>query len=80
MKKVNVKVNNKIVQLKEEEKLVTKFIIAFRKRKILIYHITEFSAIPWSLFRPDCTMLLDTSKITVMQEIKKQLKAIEVTM
>ena len=34
-KKVNVKVNNKVVQLKEEKTLMTKFILASRKQKYI---------------------------------------------
>ena len=73
-KKVNVKVN-KLVQLKEEKKLMTKFIIASRKREDInlpyYFGTNKFSVIPRSLFRPDGTMLLDTDKSTVMHEIEK---------
>ena len=79
MKKVNVKVNNKVVQLKEEKKLMTKFIIASRKREDIdlpyYFGTNEFSVIPRSLFRPDGTMLLDTDKSTVMHEIEKAIES-----
>ena len=77
-KKVNVKVNNKVVQLKEEKKLMTKFIIASRKREDIdlqyYFDTYEFSVIPNSLFRPDSTMLLDTDKSTVMHEIENAIE------
>ena len=78
-KKVNVKVNNKVVQLKEEKKLMTKFIIASRKREDIdlpyYFGTNKFSVIPRSLFRPDGTMLLDTDKSTVMHEIEKAIES-----
>ena len=78
-KKVNVKVNNKVVQLKEEKKLMTKFIIASRKQEDIdlpYYFCTyEFSVIPCSLFQPDGTLLLDTDKSTVMYKIEKAIES-----
>ena len=51
-KKVNVKVNNKVVQLKKEKKFMIKFIIASRKQEDidLPYHFGkyEFSVTPCS--------------------------------
>ena len=78
-KKVNVKVNNKVVQLKEEKKLMAKFIIASRKQEDidLPYYFGkyELSVIPRSLFRPDGTVLLDTDKSNVMHEIEKAIES-----
>ena len=74
-KKINVKVNNKVVQLKKEKKFMIKFIIASRKQEDidLPYYFGkyEFSVTPCSLFRPDGTVLLDTDKSTVMHETGK---------
>ena len=78
-KKINVKVNNKVVQLKKEKKFMTKFIIASRKQEDidLPYYFGkyEFSVTPCSLFRPDGTVLLDTDKSTVMHEIEKAIES-----
>ena len=78
-KKVHVKVNNKVVQVKEEKKLMTKFIIASRKWEDIdlpyCFGTYKFSVIPRSLFRPDGTMLLDTDKSAVMHEIEKTIES-----
>ena len=78
-RKVSVKVNNKVVQVNEEKKLMTKFIVASRKWEDidLPYYFGryEFSVIPRSLFRPDGTMLLDIDKSTVMHKIEKAVES-----
>ena len=78
-KKVNAKVNNKVVQLKEEKTLMTKFIIISTKREDIdlpyYFGTYHFSLIPHSLFPPDGTMLLDTDKSTVMHKIEKAIES-----
>ena len=58
---------------------MTKFIIASRKQEDIdlpyYFGTYEFSVIPWSLFQPDGTLLLDTDKSTVMHKIEKAIES-----
>ena len=65
-KRVQMKINDKIMQLKEEKQLMTKFIVASRTRDDidLPHHFGkyEFSVVQRSLFRQDGSLILGTDK------------------
>ena len=70
-----VKLKNKIVTLKEERRLLTRFLIAYKERPEidLPSHIGryEFSVVPRSMFHSDGSMIFASDKSSLMHEIKK---------
>ena len=75
VKKSTVKLQEKIITLKEERKLLTRLTIASRLRPEinLAFYIGnfEFSAVPRSLFARDGGMHLSSDKSVVIHEIEK---------
>lgn len=73
-KRVNVKLKDRVIALKEDRKLMIRFIIASRKRpeRDLEKYIGqyEFSVVPRSLFSSDGKLLLGSDKSTVMHRIE----------
>ena len=74
-KTTKVKLQDRIVTLKEDRRLMIRFIIASRKRPEMNLEKYigdfEFSVVPRSLFTSDGKLLLETSKSAVMHEIKE---------
>ena len=77
-KTVQMKINDKVIQLKEEKQLMSKFVVASRSRDEidLPYYFGkyEFSVVPRSLFRQDGSLILGTDKSAVMHEIEQLIK------
>jgi hypothetical protein len=73
-KSIKSKVGEKVVQLKEEKTLLTRFLIAARKRPELdLEHCIgnfEFSVVPKSLFTSDGQPLMCTDKSVVIHQIE----------
>ena len=76
-KSFKTKVDDKIVEIKEEKRLLAKFVIASRKRDDIdlpaYFGRFEFTVVPRSMFRQDGSLLLGTDKATVMHEIEKMI-------
>ena len=74
-KKVTLQLNKKIVRIKEERKLMSRFIIAARTRQdIDLTHYLgeyEFSVVPQSLFSSDGSLHQTADKSTVARELHK---------
>ena len=74
-KKVTLQLNKKIVRIKEERKLMSRFIIAARTRQdIDLAHYLgeyEFSVVPQSLFSSDGSLHQTADKSTVARELHK---------
>ena len=70
-----VKLKDKIVTLKEERRLLTRFLIAYKERPEvdLPSHIGryEFSVVPRSMFHSDGSMSFASDKSSLMHEIEK---------
>ena len=75
---VKVKLKDKVATLREERRLLTRFLMAYRERPEvdLPTHLGEyeFSVVPRSMFNSDGRMLLATDKSSVMHEIEKMLE------
>lgn len=75
-KTYNMKIADKIIQLKDEKRLMTKFIVASRRREDidLPYYFGkyEFAVVPRSLFQPDGSLLL--GNVTFLLYITKPCK------
>ena len=67
------KIQNKVIQLKEEKTLLTRFLITARKRQeIDLPHFIgnfEFTVVPKSLFSPDGEYLLSKDKASILHAI-----------
>ena len=76
-KSYKTKVDDKIVEIKEEKRLLTKFVIASRRRGDIdlpaYFGRFEFTVVPRSMFRPDGSLLLGTDKATVMHKIENMI-------
>ncbi len=77
-----IQAGNKIIQLKEERTLMSRFLIAARKRPELDLEEAignyEFSVVPKSLFATDGSPLPSTDKSNVMKEIELLIEQPEV--
>ena len=76
-KSFKTKVDDKIVEIKEEKRLLAKFVIASRRRDDIdlpaYFGRFEFTVVPRSMFRQDGSLLLGTDKATVMHEIENMI-------
>ena len=74
VKTVAVKINYQLVQVKEEHKLISRFLIVCRTRHdidLLSYlGDYEFSVVPRSLFTPDGQLYKSTDKSVILNEIE----------
>ena len=74
VKIIKVKLKDKVVQLKEERNLMSRFIIASRVRNEInlpdIFGKYEFSVVPLSMFSADGNLLYCTDKALVMGQIE----------
>ena len=74
-KQVTIQVNKQLVNIKEERKLMTRFVIASRSRpdidlpKYLVMY--EFSVVPRALFTPDGFLHQTNDKSSIASEIRK---------
>lgn len=77
-KEINRKIGEKVIQLKEEKSLLSRFLIASRKRPELdLEHCLgnfEFSVVPKSLFSNDGEPLISTDKYVILHHIEDMLK------
>ena len=78
-KSINKKVGEKIINLKEEKTLLSRFLIAARKRPELDLKFSlgnfEFSVVPKSLFTTDGQLLHSTDKSKVLHHIEDMANA-----
>ena len=74
----------KITEIKEEKKLLTKIVVASRSRNDIdlaaYLGAYEFTNVPRSMFRPDGSLLLGTDKSSILHEIENQIKITENSM
>ena len=74
-KTTHVQLKEKVVELKEEKRLMTQFIVASRSREDIdlphIFGNHEFSVVPRSMFSTDGCLLLGSDKSTVLHRIEE---------
>ena len=79
-KTAKVQLSDCLITLKEERRLFTRFMIAFRERReINLPHYLghyEFSILPLSMFSRDGYMHLSTDKSSILHEIEKNTEAV----
>ena len=78
-KTMKIKLKDKIIQLKEERNLMTRFIIASRMREEIdlpaLLGKYEFSVVPRSMFSSDGRLLHCTDKSNVMHAVENLMKS-----
>lgn len=69
-----IQLKDKVVELKEEKRLMTRFVLASRSREDIdlpkIFGNHEFSVVPRSMFSADGSMLLGSDKSTLLHQIE----------
>ena len=75
--------NNNVIKIKEERKLMSRLIVAARSRPEIdlsnYFGEFEFSVVPKSLFSADGNLLKTSDKSVIVQEIEKQFPDINIT-
>ena len=75
MKKLEVRIDDKVVKLREETQLLARFLIIQQTRNLDLQNAIgnfEMSLIPRALFNSDCSLLIPTNKsslLTLIEEI-----------
>ena len=80
---IKMTLNNNVIKIKEERKLMARLIVAARSRPEIdlsnYFGEFEFSVVPKSMFSADGNLLKTSDKSVIVQEIEKQFPDINIT-
>ena len=82
-KTINIKLKDQVVTIREEQRLLARFVVASRERPeidLLAYlGKYEFSVVPRSMFLHDGTIHLASDKSSMLHEIEKVVEVSDIT-